>query len=131
MLNGREYGSENNDCRELAKENGLVFVIGASDDLMELDGAIYDEGSCFDGGDVYLDKDGIAQDGEHLANKITAVWCGKVDDESVEDQDRFTTKDGRVFAWGYITDIPHTTFDIYEDGDPYCRGIVFSIEDLK
>ena len=45
--------------RQEAKENGLVIVYGASDDLMEFDGAIYDEGGCFDGGRVYFDRDGV------------------------------------------------------------------------
>jgi len=31
----------------------------------------------------------------------------------------------------YETDIPHETFDIYEDGEKFCRGIVFSIDSLK
>lgn len=33
--------------------------------------------------------------------------------------------------WIYETDIPHETFMIYEGGEPYCRGIVFSVEDVK
>ena len=49
-LNGREY-----DCYmftkqeiQLAKDNGWIIVTGASDDLMEFEGAMYDEGGCFD-----------------------------------------------------------------------------------
>ena len=33
-------------------------------------------------------------------------------------------------SWSYLTDIPHKTFDIMEDGEIYCRGIVFSLDDL-
>ena len=28
-------------------------------------------------------------------------------------------------TWVYRTNIPHTTFTMYEDKDPSCRGIVF------
>ena len=32
---------------------------------------------------------------------------------------------------GYETEIPCERFDIWEDGEVYCVGLVFSIEDLK
>ena len=114
-----------------AKENGIVICTGASDDLVEFDGAIYDEGDCFDGGDVYFDKDSIAQNGEELPNKITVIWCGMVDGESAGPDRDFQTEDGETIAWCYQTDIPHETFMVYEYVGPYCRGIVFLIEDLK
>ena len=131
-LNNREYGSELTQYeRQRAKESGLVVVYGASDDLIEFDGTIRDEGGCFDGGDVYFDRTGVAQNGEKLANRITAVWCGKVDDEPVGDLSEFQTENGETITWTYKTDIPHATFMVYEDGEPYCRGIIFSIEDIK
>ena len=39
--------------------------------------------------------------------------------------------DGLPAAWTYKTDIPCEHFDIWEDGEIYCVGLVFSIEDLK
>lgn len=55
LIDGREYGYEPfHDVRQTAKEAGLVIVSGASDDLMEFDGGIYDEGGCFDGGKVFF-----------------------------------------------------------------------------
>ncbi len=33
-------------------------------------------------------------------------------------------------CWTYETDIPHETFEIYEDGELFCIGIVFSTKDL-
>jgi hypothetical protein len=38
-------------------------------------------------------------------------------------------KDG--YSWTYKTDIPHATFDIFEDGEKFCRGIVFDIKSLS
>ena len=45
-LNGREYNWPQFTKEDLAiaKENGFIIVSGASDDLMEIDGAINDEG---------------------------------------------------------------------------------------
>ena len=104
-----------------AKDNGFVIVYGVSDDLMEFEGAIRDEGDCFEGGNVYFDRNGVSQDGTECANCIKALWC----DDSARDEN------GVMFTWAYETDIPHETFTIYKDGEPYCRGIVFSIDDVK
>lgn len=128
ILDGREYGDEMTQGEELeARKSGLVVVFGYSDDGVELDGAIYDEVSCYDGGGFYVTKDGVLsgpdcgndrcgfyQAAKKEAKLITAIWC---DPESGA-------------SWSYKTDIPHETFNIYEDGELFCIGIVFSIDDL-
>lgn len=117
-LDGIEYGNLvnfNSDAKEIferAKENNLVVVFGASDDLMEFRGAIDDESDCYNGGFTYLDKNGITED-SFRPDRIDAIWC-KND-----------------VAWTYETEIPHETFKVMEDGEVYCIGIVFSIKDLK
>lgn len=40
-------------------------------------------------------------------------------------------KNGNIITWAYVTEIPHETFMVYEDGESYCRGIVFSIDDVR
>lgn len=54
VLNGREYKNPQFTKEELqiAKDNGFVIVNGASDDLVELEGAITDEGGCWEGGTI-------------------------------------------------------------------------------
>ncbi len=122
-LNGIHYGYPQFSDEEIAmaKVNGFIIVCGASDDLMEFEGAIRDEGGCYDGGKVYFDCNGVPQDGTKRANVIEALWC---DREALDEN-------GNVITWTYKTDIPHETFMIYEDDEAYCRGIVFSINDLK
>ena len=125
-LNGREYGQELTPTEaQQAKEAGVVIVFGASDDLMEFRGAINDEVGCYDGGTAYLTHTGLFENKcndddcpyvekeRQSCKTIEAVWCG-----------------ASGFAWSYETDIPHECFDILEDGEPYCRGIVFSIASL-
>lgn len=122
IINDREYGYESfNDVRQAVKEAGLVIVSGSSDDLMEFDGAIYDEQGCFEGGVIYFDRQGAFGSDGYATNKIEALWC----DKSALDEN------GNVITWTYKTDIPHETFMIYENGEPYCRGIVFDLEDVK
>ena len=127
-LNGREYGSEvSPEDRRLAKESGLVIVYGYSDDCAELDGAIQDEAGCFDGGTFLITKTGVMREPDcgynrcdyfvtatKSAKKIRALWCAPEAEA----------------PWTYETDIPHETFDIYEDGELYCVGIVFRLEDV-
>ena len=40
------------------------------------------------------------------------------------------TEENETISWSFETDIPHEIFMIYDDGNPYCEGIVFSIDDL-
>lgn len=128
-LNGREIGDELDRAEEkLAKESGLVVVFGASDDLCEFRGCIDDEAGCYNGGTIPLLNGKLLPNHEDcdcefcgykdlLANAITitAVW-----DEP-----------GEAATWTYRTDIPHETFDIMEDGEVYCRGIVFEFHHIQ
>ena len=125
LLEGREYRQEiSKEERALAKENNIVIVFGASDDLMEFMGAIDDELGCYNGGDTYINRYGIIENKcpdddcpyfyreQREGIKIKAIW----------------SHDG--YSWVYETKIPHETFNIMEDGNTYCRGIVFSLDQL-
>lgn len=111
-LTGREsaYPQFTKEETDYAKENGIVIVYGASDDLLEFDGAFYDEAGVFDGGTVTLNNESVV---------IDAKWC--------EDKD----ENGNVIAWTYNTNVEHETFDIVEDDEIYCRGFVFFGKDLE
>lgn len=110
-----------------AKAHGLVVAYGMSDDLMEFAGAIDDELGACNGSEVYVDDKGLLpyrdsiRDDEELkdyfarephAKKIEARWCEEGD-----------------YSWTFKTAIPHETFEITDDGEPYCRGIVFALAD--
>jgi hypothetical protein len=124
-LEGVDYGEETTpEIEKKANESGLVIVFGYSDDNCEFRGAIYDEVGC---GDINFTKNGVFVEEDDLEvfekygaslpfNTIKAVW-------SPEDEPEY--------SWIYKTDIPHATFNVYEDGEKFCRGIVFSINDLK
>lgn len=127
-LDGAEYPLR--PSRELlaeAKAAGLVIVYGASDDLMEFDGAIYDEFGCCSGGTAFVDAQGLLD-------------RGRIDDDDEAIADFVARRrkartieakwDCDGFSWSYQTDIPHATFIVMEDGEPYCRGIVFAVSAL-
>jgi len=106
----------------------LVVVFGLSDDLMEFRGAIDDEVDCYNGGTAYLNEKGLfendcmndncpyAERDRGKCKTIIAAWNDSFKEEP---------------AWTYETDIPHATFDIYEDGELWCVGIVFEIAAIK
>lgn len=128
MLTGREFPLDiPKDILAKAKAAGMVIVYGHSDDLMEFAGAIDDEIGVEGGGAAHLDRKGVlvrdqCESDEEIADhmirkrtsrKIEALWCAEGD-----------------YSWTYATDLPHSTFDVVEDGTPYCRGIVFALADL-
>lgn len=117
-LNGCNYRDEITKELELeAKNNGLVVVFVDSDDLMHLRGSIDAEVGAWEGGSVLVAKN-------EKAKEITAIWC----------PDEIKDKEGNLIdyvSWEIETEIKHYTFDVFEDGQLYCRGIVFSLSDCK
>lgn len=115
-----------------AKSSGLIIVFGASDDLLELRGAIHDEIGCHGTKTFKIGLHGVLKRWDEVdhddeaeceayfktkgsaTKQLTAVWCPK----------------DLKCSWAYKLDAPHVTFDIMEDGELYCRGIVFSVADL-
>lgn len=134
LLNGREYMEEiTREEEKTAESAGLIVIFGASDDLMEFRGVFSDE--AYPGRrerPVIFDRDGLlprweeVKDDEEDAERyfrrkrgmkasVQALWCPEGSDGP---------------SWAYKTDIPHATFEIVEDGEVYCRGIVIDLNDL-
>lgn len=128
MLNGREMGDEITKLEEeVAKASGLVVLFGYSDDNAEFRGAIRDEFSCFDGGTMFVSKEGVFPEEDY--HRCTCDHCGyKAFEKSCKKiEAKWCEGD---YSWTYMTDIPHATFEIMEDGDKFCRGIVFELKDV-
>ena len=136
-LDDVEYGDETTpEIISIAKANGFVIVFAYSDDNCEFQGAIEEEIPSWNGRKIYFNKDGsnfTDERGECFltyhkdrdepeANMIEAVWCGN---------ERVLHESGDYYSWSYKTEIPHKSFDVLEDGSPFCRGIVFKVSDLK
>lgn len=121
-LDGREYSEEmTRDEEKIAKDSRLLVVFGASDDLVEFRGIIDDEVGAY--GDVteifgyynILDKWQFnkEKDSSALGTKIKAIWA-----------------ESGSPAWQMSTNTPHASFNIMEDGEVYCVGIVIDEIDL-
>lgn len=136
-LNGRQYTREITSTEEvLARESGLLVVFGASDDLVELRGAIEEELGAYNGTTVLLgrngklvipvdredeealDKYGLveeAREREKNAHSIRVLFGNKTDDPT----------------WTIETELPHATFLVMEDDEVFCRGIVIDMKDVR
>lgn len=112
-LNNIEYPADEIwDMRKQFEEDGVVVVYGASDDLIEFEGAIQDEGDCYNDEVFYLNKEGLTTSYSKNYVKVTHPHNGTV-------------------QFNYETNIPCEWFDVMEDGELYCKGFVFNINDLK
>ena len=129
LLTGREYGSKMAKEEELqAKAAGLIVIVGGSDDLMDFRGFVHAERGYYPGRVALIDAAGLLPVREDIedddvlkdffarepgARAVEALWCV-----------------GEGYSWKFRTDVPHATFEIEEDGEPYCRGIVIDVADL-
>ncbi len=126
LLDGCEYGEIPVSLAERAREAGLVILYGASDDLAELRGAVEDEIGCYEGGELLIGKKGFV-----VPRSDECEACEHYI-QSLNRYKRVKAAWGESgYSWTYETDTPHETFDILEDGEPYCRGIVFEAAALE
>ena len=130
MLSGRKYGMEiTSEEARAAKDAGLVVVYGYSDDNVEFRGAINHETNSYDGGTVYLTANGVLEGPAcSCAEDCECPYFAK-EREKVQTIKAVWHDEGGP-CWTFETDIPHETFTIMEDGEPFCEGIVFSMADL-
>lgn len=134
LLDGCEYGSEiSDDLAEEAKDSGLVVVFCASDDLALFAGAIDDEIGAWNGtvaqiiksfdGVLFIDEDDI-EEWEEEGREIPPIAQVLIEREP-EDDGVF------IAPWRCSTLFPYEPFNVMEDGELYCIGIVFDLSEIK
>lgn len=137
MLNGREYREEisSEECK-VAQKSGLVVIFGASDDLIEFRGAIDEELDAWEGTDFIIATPGTEipadEDGETFY-KAKGFEVVPIEEDSASTKNRFKalwSPEELDCSWLIKTDLPHACFDIMEDGELYCRGIVIDVNSL-
>ena len=129
-MNGREYLDEITRAEDQeASKAGLLIVFGASDDLTEFRGLLRDEAGAYRGVEHKIISDdrgwSIASGDDECPRCkarmqkmrgviIKAEWC----------------PEGFSGSWRMSSPVPHATFDIMEDGELFCRGIVIDEADM-
>lgn len=131
MLHVREYMNEiTAEEAAHAKAAGLLVIFGAGDDLLEVRGALRDEIGANGGTRARLDAEGFIPDFEDVDR-----------DDEAELASYFKRKGGGIeinaawdkdgYSWVIEAAVPHAVFDIVEDDEKFCRGIVIDASALK
>lgn len=126
-LNNITYGFEGlvltlDYCRELRREM-IVVIRGDSHGYIQFDGAVSNE---FPDEKYYFNSKGI------IRNECNSNSCPYFE-KHLNDAKYFvesTQSEEGQYVWEFNTNIPHVTFDILNDGEKYCRAIVFKLSDL-
>ena len=77
-------------------------------------------------GTHYVHYDGVLPEHEDCE----CEFCGYAEKKKKCATIRSLLCDDSGFTWTFETDIPHSTFDIFENGNKFCRGIVINSENL-
>lgn len=129
QLQGREHRwTPEAEEEDLWAKAGLCVIQGLSDDIVGLRGFVSIDTGAYGGITFLVSRHGLAEDWEDVEEwgakeyidrkrasvEIEALWCA----------------DEVGPAWTFKTQLPVAEFDVMEDGEVFCRGIVISIEDL-
>ena len=123
QLNGNEICSEiGYDLEAEAKLAGLVVVYGASDDLVELRGTICEELGAYDGIKFKIGPSGLPK------NECDDMDCPYFKKQLEDIHHSINVEWGKNgYSWFITGTMGCAFFDIMEDGEKFCRGIVFSM----
>jgi hypothetical protein len=117
-----------------ATASRLVVITGASDDIMSFEGAIDDELGACDGTTARITPAGLLPDWDSVDRDDKAAVKSYFEMERagvVEVHAVWSPKDEPTLSWRFATDLPHATFELLEDDEVYCRGIVISMADVE
>lgn len=135
-LNGSEYPMRiDTNFGAAIRDAHLGVVCGRSDDNVQFFGAIEDEVDAYQGVTVLFDQSGLifneppnADLSKENGRKAMRYWLDRM--ERGCEIKALWCDDASDYAWSFETDIPHAAFDVMDEGDRFCRAIVFSLLDL-
>ena len=125
-LSGRSIGEEiTREEERQAKEDGMLILFGASDDLIEIAGIFRDEIGAYGGKTIYLDRTGVFREPDYHCLEVPD--CPFLKEAREKRKKIYGFYDG---VWKFETDVPHETFCIWEEDEGlFCMGIVISGRD--
>lgn len=145
IMNGRAYRDDiSPEQREVAKAENLVIITGSSDDIISLDGAIYDEVGAWEEAIFNLDSEGnILEDWDNFDNDIEnagierstksvlkSLYKAHVKEHGITVKGNF---DKEGYSW-YIDlvepkeGLDFAYFELFEDGEKHTRGVVLKLK---
>jgi hypothetical protein len=102
-----------------AKYSNLVIVSAIGDDTIIFSGSLKDEFDLLHGGQIFMAKEGdeyvpYTKQCPNKSRKVIEVFWDK----------------HSLFKWKFLTLIKHVTYDLKKDGKSFCKGIIFSLNDV-
>lgn len=120
------------EAKKLAKENGIIIIVGGSDDLMYVYGAdsfltdYVEHSEGWDGCDLqkHASDFQLRKEAEQLGLKI--FWCGEIKKthEKIEDYD---VVESGGFSYKVKEGIDFLNFKVLEDEEVYCTAIIVKL----
>lgn len=104
IFNNRKCFQVDKEEIERMKEDGVVIVYNHSDDLLEFEGFLNEEFSCFGGATIDIGLD---------------FWI------------KSTWSDSGPIPWEITTNKNHESFIIKNDNNPFCKGLVIYGHEIK
>ena len=131
MLNGIEYPCRiAKEITDMAKSINAVIIYGASDDLVEFEGAFQDEIGCYDGCDFCIDQHGLLPLRDEISDDMALHnWFHRK--ETCKTVKVVWAPSGLDASWLFKTDVQHAKFRIMDNNDLYCLGLVISLDNLE
>lgn len=132
LLNGRPYPLYiHREERERARASRLVVVYGHSDDLLEFDGAIYEEVGAYNGGKAQIVGDRLIEEPDQDEREILEKF-GVLDQvANPEGAVTVTAKwNAEGYSWYIEADALFEPFDVLDGENRFCRGIVLDLNAL-
>lgn len=140
LLDGNEPVDEmTREQERVAAENNLLVLFCQSDDTLEMRGAIHGDEDAAGGGDFALILEGeqFSDDDSEAIQRAESNAVMRISDEyDNEDHPRlirveWCREDETPLDWGITSNLPSAWFTIFDNGEPFCAGIVIDLDDVK
>lgn len=112
-----------------AKERGIVILYNIHPMTCVLKGAIHSETDCYVGKIAFIDSTGFSRRFYFTDPEERFSYKNWKENKDIEFRIKCNSE-GNPY-WRYETKIPHEKFDVYEDGELFCEGIIFYADELK
>jgi hypothetical protein len=135
LCDGIEYSRDiPEEAKALAIENGIIVIVGGSDDLMYVYGTdsyltdYCEHSEGWDGCDLskHASDKQLRKEAAQLGLKI--FWCGEIK-KTKEKIEGYNTDESGAFSYKVDENIEHLNFKVVEDEDVYCTGIIIKLPD--
>lgn len=140
LLDGNESVEEmTREQERVAAENNLLVLFCQSDDTLEMRGAIHGEEDAAGGGDFALILEGeqFSDDDSDAIRRAESNAVMRISDEyDNEDNPRlirveWCREDETPLDWGITSNLPSAWFTIWDNGEPFCWGLVIDLDEVE